>query len=296
MTLENQIQEFLEGNHLNLSVEKEKLVLQEDSKETGFFGIIRSDSRVCFGTCTDKYEVFQNSEMAELAFRLQEKTDYKIGMAPAYGVGNRVSIDLDGKDQILEYSKTGDVIKKSVRLVNSHDGSGSLRMALGSLVLSCTNGMTTWVKEKSANIRHTTNMRDLVEQALISFQLIKEQERTMMEKINEMIGLTATPDNVADVIQLITEVDPTKVKQHGNGSYSSDEYSTRRLNQAQTLMDSIREEMAYKGNNVWGLLNGVTHYTTHKAGSEKTRDTSKVFGNLMSLDRKAYDFSLELVN
>ena len=287
------INELLENSGLNFKVQKEPLKLP-DGKETKFFGVVRSDSRECFASTTDRYEIFQNEEMAELALLLSEQTGYEVGEGVAYGNGSRVSIDLKGKENFLEYPKVGDIIQNSIRITNTHNGTGSLRLALGSLVLSCTNGMTRWVDEKSASIRHTTNMRGMLDTALKGFELIQKEEQTFMDEIHKMIGTPVDAQMVSNMIEQVTNVDVNKTRKVG-GIWKSEDYSTQAVNKAKSLFDSIKEEIDYKGANVWGLFNGVTHFTTHKAGTDKNRETAKVFGSLMNTDKKAYDLALSLV-
>ena len=292
-TLEQEVFELLEKSKMNYSVVKEPLHLP-DGKQTQFFGVVRSDDKTCFGTCTDRYEVFQNHEMAELAFKIKEESGYKIDRSRVYRDGAKVSIDLVGEEVYLEYPKVGDLMQKSIRMTNTHDGSGALKLALGSLVLSCTNGMTRWVEGRGASIRHTTNMKSLIDNALRSFEFMQEKEQNFIDEIKKMIEVDVNENQIADLMQSITDVDVRKVSMSG-GTWKSDEYSTRAINKTVSLFESIKEEIDYKGANAWGLLNGVTHFTSHKAGRDSSRSESKVFGGLMQTDKKAYDFCLNLV-
>lgn len=291
-TMQEQIFDLLDSSEMNWKVNKEPLNLPS-GKETRFYGVVRSDNEECFGTCTDRYQVFQNDEMMELAVRLQDETGYLIQHGIVYANGARVSLDLKGKDEILEYPKVGDILEKSIRITNTHDGSGALRLAMGSTVLSCSNGMTRWVADQSTSIKHTTNMKGMVEKALIGFDVLKQEEITFMDEIKRMIDTPIDYKQVADMIFDVTAVEASEVK--GGIGWSSEKHSTRSVNKAVSLLDSIKEEINYKGANAWGLLNGVTHFTTHKGGREATREDSKVFGGLMKTDKKAYDFALSLV-
>lgn len=296
--VKTEIVEMLESANANWEVVKRPLSFKLDGErhKTSFFGAVRNDTGVCFGTCKERYEVFQNSEMAELAFRVQEETGYNAANMKVYGHGERISLDLMGKDEVLEYPQKGDVMQKSIRLTNSHDGSGSLRLALGSLVLSCTNGMTRWVNDRQTSIRHTTNMRDMVEQALKGFGLLKAQEEQFVADVNRMIGTPVNEAHVTQMMNQVLEIDLDNIVRTEAGEWSSQEYSTQKVKKAYTLKDSIKEEIAYKGANVWGLLNGITHFTTHKGGRDKTREASKVFGDLMRMDAQAWDIANAMVH
>ncbi len=293
-SVEEQIFETLENGGLNWKVTKENLLLP-DGTETGFFGAVRSDNRSCLGTCTKQYEVFQNSEMIELAYKLSEETGYKMKNPNCYADGKRVSVDLKGSDKLLEYKEVGDVVEKNIRITNTHDGTGSLRLALGSLVLSCTNGQTRWIADKKTSIRHTTNMRKMLDDALRGFEVVKSEEKKMENEIDLMIEKEIRKEDIRQMIEGIVEVDMSLIGKDVEGNYTSKEVSTRKLNKIKSIEESIIEECSYKGLNVWGLLNGITHYTTHKGGRNETREDSKVFGGLMRSDKKAYDLAVGML-
>lgn len=288
--------ELLQEFGLNWEITKEPLsfsspVNNELLIETPFYGAVRSDNYDCLGTFTDRYEAFQNEEMLELALRVSEHTGYNVEKGTNYNGGKQVMVKLAGGHEILEYPQVGDIIEKKIEFRNSHDGSGSLQIAMGTVVLSCTNGMTRFVKGKQTKIRHAANMRDMVESALVGLDMIVQQYDTMMDEIKRMIETPITPDNVNEMFMEVMNVDLNKVA----SNYTSEEYSTKTLNKAKTLKDSIAEEIAYKGSNAWGLLSGVTHFTTHKAGADHRRETAKAVGSLLSIDNKAYDYALSLV-
>ena len=112
-----------------------------------------------------------------------------------------------------------------------------------------------------------------------------------MVKINRMIETPVQPEHIKQIILATTGIDADKI----NEDLTSDDYSTRKVNIVDSMLQSMEEEMSYKGVNVWGMLNGVTHYTTHKGGTDKGRDVSKVFGSLGEMDKKALDYAISFV-
>jgi hypothetical protein len=59
------------------------------------------------------------------------------------------------------------------------------------------------------------------------------------------------------------------------------------------FQNSINIETADLGNNLFGLFNSVTHYTTHKLKNENT--FGNLFGTANKINEKAYDLVLELI-
>lgn len=294
--------DLLNNNGLNWSVEKMPLIFRRESEnghtshETPFFGMVRSDNNQTFGTCKGGYEVFQNSEMAEVAIRLEEESDYQIAKAYAYKGGAVVGVQLKGKERILEYPQKGDIISEFIHLNNSHDGSKSLSLAHGNKTISCSNLMIFRDQVVSKeNIRHTSSMRAMVDQALVSMELIEESKKEIFANIIQMIehelSASATANIISRISQEVTGVDLKEV----NANWESDLYSTRSINNAKSLHESMIEELEYKGKNLWGVFSGLTHFTTHKYGADKNREYSKVMGSGNRLDNKIFSGLLATV-
>ena len=73
------------------------------------------------------------------------------------------------------------------------------------------------------------------------------------------------------------------------------EISTRKNAQIEVMQSMISKEIGALGNNMWGLFNGVTMFTTHKLEARE-----EVFGNFTGrkaeIYEAAYQFCLEKVN
>jgi hypothetical protein len=96
-----------------------------------------------------------------------------------------------------------------------------------------------------------------------------------------MATIKAEKSDVKRVVAAMTSVDLSL-----SPKAAEEKYSTRLMNQTQDLVTSITKEMSYKGDTLWGLFSGVTHYTTHKAGREGTREVSKLMGTLQRKDQQ----------
>lgn len=280
---------------LNWSVNKKELETTEGGRSIPYFGLMRSDSNDCFGVVTDRYEPYQNSELAELAHEIQDKTGFKIDNGEAHG--SRVSISLEQPDLLLEYPTRGDVLGSRVMITNPH-GDGALKFALDTKVLSCENGWTRWMNQRQTSVRHTKNMRSMIGAALKSLEVISEERKTFEEKINEMIGVKVDGSDIGKMVEKVVNVDIKKTTYNeATKAFESiaqkgeDAIHGKTLNALNDLVKSIESEMEYKGANVWGLFNGVTHWTTHKYGNydAATRRERKAFGSLNKKDSNAWE-------
>lgn len=287
------VQEILAEAKLDFAIEKQPTFIftkDMEIKDTGQFGLVNQNTNETYATVSDQYEILQNEQLAELALRLAEKVGAKSVYARGYKEGKKSSLNIVEQEKIIEYAQVGDIIESGVNITNVHGG-GSIKVSNQSLILSCSNGMTKQLKDVTATVRHSKNMVQMLEELLFINDKAIVQQMTMLDEIEQMMNTEIQANDVSRMIQEIMNVDARKITALG----TSVDYSTRKVEQTKSLLDSIKEEMSYKGNTAWGLLNGVTHYTTHKAGSDKNREDSKIFGSLAKADNKAYDFAMSLV-
>ena len=283
----NEVANLLDQYGLNWEVKKEALFTGKGEK-TKYFGTIRQDTRDLFCPVTDQYSIFQNSELAELVLRVADTlkaTDTNCGM---FKDGARVFMQIALADKKV----AGDTVKRFANGFNSHDGSSSLRWGSGNVVVSCQNQFNPkFIKKNFATtIRHTSNMRLAIEESLRVIEQLEMEEESLFEVFAKMATVKATQKQVNETIKMITGVDVTMSEKAGK-----DKYSTRALNNTSELTQSILKEMSYKEKTLWGLFSGVTHFTTHKAGSDSNRAESKMIGSLLNVDQKVYNRLAELV-
>lgn len=291
-----QAEQLLHKFNLNWSVEKLPLnfnvpsvISPNDLKsvDSGFYGVVRTDNNDCFGAFTDQYETFQNSELAELVLKVADVIGKPISRGIEFKGGRKVMLQVD-----LDPVKVGDdTITRKATALNSHDGSSSLRWGTTGTTLSCANQFSAISKELENGVRHTKNMRDAIERSLRIIEGMEKADKTLFEVFSRMTDFKVTQKQVNETINMITGVDVTMGE-----SSARDKYSTRKLNQTQDLVQSVVKEMSYKGQTLWGLFSGVTHYTTHKGGSERTREESKYVGGLQRLDQKVFNKFASLVS
>ena len=254
---------------------------------SGFYGVVRTDNNDCFGAFTDQYETFQNSELADLVLNIADVIGKPISNGAEFKGGRKVMLQVD-----LNPVKVGDdTITRKATAINSHDGSTSLRWGTTGTTLSCANQFSAIAKELEHGVRHTRNMRDAIDRSLRILEQMEQADKSLFEIFSSMTSYKVTQKQVNETINMITGVDVSL------GEISAKEqYSTRKLNQTSELVQSVVKEMSYKGQTLWGLFSGVTHYTTHKGGSDRSREESKYIGGLQRLDQKVFNKFATLVS
>lgn len=285
----SEVEQTLERFGMNWTVDKRPLQFLEgiDAYETDFFGVVRSDNKDCFGAFTKQYETFQNSELAELVLNVADVIGKPVTHGKVFKGGRRVAMQLE-----LEPITVGDdTIKRYATAINSHDGSTSLRWGTTGITVSCDNQFSALRKELQSSARHTANMRQMIDRSLRTLEKLEEADTSLYETFQRMLDTKVDRSFSVKVIESITNVDMRM-----GYKKAQEKFGTRKMNINNNLMESVANEMSYKGENLWGLFSGVTHYTTHKGGTDNSREESKLTGNLQRVDQSIFDKFNKLID
>ena len=280
---------MLETFGLDWYVKKEALTIADGSpkgEQTPFFATVRQDTREHFAAVKGSYEVFQNHELAELVHRVAGSMGHEVTNGGSFNGGGQVYLQIALQDKNV----AGDRIQRWASGINSFDGSTALRWSPKTKTISCQN--TFWAAYHSMrnSVKHTTNMRQMVERSLRAIEEVQKADKNLFEIFARFANEDMTSDHIAGVVQKVTNVDLSQPQ-----AQEQAKHSTRTLNKATELMDSITGEVNSKGKTLWGLWSGLTHFTTHKSGADKNREKSKALGSLARVDNQVFEMMKELV-
>jgi phage/plasmid-like protein (TIGR03299 family) len=260
---------LLDEYNLNWSVSKQRLTLPNGT-ETQFYGIVRDDKQITFSTCKDGYQPFQNSELAEMLIRLSEKTGYEMKGGGMFNNGAKLYLQLLSPNKINNIGKNDDIVEGYLTGINSHDGSSSLKWGETNITISCKNTFNAALKAINNSARHNNNMRVKVEQAIKEIDVLIEEEKNMFDIFIKMSETPVTRKAIARIVKDITEVD-TLLSQ----TEIAEKYTTYSINRSGELLQAIAKETEQKGQTMWGLMSGITNYTTHIMPAPK-RDNGRM--------------------
>lgn len=266
--------------------------LLPEGEATGFYGIVRNDTGKMFSACKEGYVPYQNSELAELLIRISEKTGFDIHSGGSFNGGGKVYLQLNTGNQISDIGKDRTSVKGYVTGINSHDGTTSLKWGNTNITISCQNTFASASRVLKQSARHTASIHDRVEQSIREIMGIAEQEKSIFETFIKLSEIPATKDNIARIVNQVTNVDINL-----KPSQAEKEYSTYAINRSQELLSSISREMSGKGETLWGLFSGVTHYTSHVLpvpNRTNARLESKYTGTALTIDNDAFSLITSL--
>lgn len=291
------ISNLLIESNLNWEVEKQEIVTSKGLHLTNDVAIVRTDTNQVLGVRGSNYQTFQNSELAELLFRLSEKSGLHLHKGGYFGKGEKVYIQLKSADLKLDNSNgEKDEIRGFLTGISSHDGSKSLSFGNTNVTVSCSNSFNQVYKSFKTRFKHTSNMNAIVDNYLQEIEAALAVEKLFFADIKRLQTKPLTKDLKNDVIRTLFNIDKNvDLRTDISTLQSNKEISTRTANMVTDFEQSFFQETKQKGENLWGLFSAVTHYTTHKINVQD-RFENKLFGAYGETERKIFTNLSELVH
>lgn len=280
------VSEMLDRFGLRWSVSKQPLMLP-DGTETPYMAVVRDDNNTVFTTCKEGYTPYQNSELAELLVRISDKTGYEIHSGGMFNGGGKVYIQLNTGNEIKGIGNNRTTVKGFVTGINGHDGTTSLKWGSVNFTICCQNTFAAAKGSLQNTARHTSAIHDRVETSIREIVSVTQVERSIFDTFIKLSEIPVTKDNIKAVVKSVTGVDVDTPRTKAEEIYSA--YS---VNRSGELLQSISSELLVKGETLWGLFSGVTHYTSHIMPTPKrdnARLESKYVGNGANIDNNVYE-------
>jgi phage/plasmid-like protein (TIGR03299 family) len=246
----NQTFDLLEQTNTNWSVNKKPLVCG-DGYLTESFGLFRNDNNKWLGTVGKQYELMQNSTLAEHLIEASIDVTEKFTGGELSG-GKKIYYQAQLKDEIV----ADDTIKRYLTSLNSHDGSSSIGYGLTNTVVVCKNTFHVALKDVN-KFRHSASANERVKVAREQIKKMLQSENLLMENYKRMADVKlddkVTKKVIADLFGF----------QEEDFQKTTDEFSTRKINELTRFNNILDSELQSHGNTLWGLFNAVTFKTNH---------------------------------
>jgi hypothetical protein len=295
----NATKAFAKSNDLDFGILKTQTFFEMggDLIPTGDFALVHTVSKECLNIVKGGYHVSQNHHIINLMLK---------GLEPFGGrVGNVMGgVLAGGKKVYLQVSIEGDsfigndTVKRYITIIDSNDGSTGLSVGIGDKTMSCSNQFFYFYKNGQAKFRHSASMAEKMKAIPSMIEVALSKSMKMQELYKEFASTPCSRDLAHKMVR--------KLVGYSQLSNPQDiaELSQRKLNEMNSLYVNIYGEMdgdesngnAAKGENMWGLLSGVTRWTTHDKSAPR-RDNGRLesimIGTNNRTNMKAFDFVLE---
>lgn len=276
-------EQILNKTNLNWTVSKRELY-DPSGIATGYYGQFRDDTDACLGISSPQYLVSQNSDIIQLLenyFGSNLIADNVSGF-PLKG-GKRVHLKI--KDRNL-FEGTDAALSRHLLIKDSHDGSCPIILGTYDEVLVCSNGLTTMHKVNELRITHTKSMAAKLKSFDTAYSKLLGLNEKLKQQYETFMSTKVSMDLAITMLEQLNNCDL---------SMSEDEFksmfSTRKWNIVQTQLECIELEFNRQGKTKWGLLNGITQYTTHRFGDKSTEELkeSVIDGTAKIIASNAFD-------
>ncbi len=253
-------EEALEMSGLDWHVYQQPMSAENGIPIDGYKANIRDVDDMVLGVVTDKYQIVQNEE----AFAF---TDELLGHGVRYETAGMLQ---DGrKTWILaklpqKYQMQGDWIEPYLVFYNSHDGSGSIKVALTPIRVTCQNTLNLALRRAKRvwSTRHTGEIQTRMDDARKT--LFRAEE--YMDELNaEMNHLASISFNEREVERFIEDLIPLPK----NSSIQQERNIKRLRNDLNMRYHKAPDLLSINGNG-YRLINAVSDFATHSAPLRKT--------------------------
>lgn len=281
---------------LDWQVDKINLKNPVTGEPTDFYGLVRDDNTEMLHTCKKGYEVCQNEQMFGVINELAGTENFQIETAGSFGNGRVVFVQ--AKIGEFDLMGSGDVTKKLLTGINSHDGSFSETYKDTFIRIICLNTLMAALRDKSgreAKIKHTKNSQDRRAEALAILQMAHNASKSLQEKLEILAQRKVSGEVIATTLAKLFKVDMTK-ELHAK--------TARQVLTIKELFESNDNDAfpQFRGTG-YNLLNAVTEHTDHfrdtrseTGETAKQRAFSSLFGSGDKLKTEAVEIILEATN
>ena len=254
---------------LDWNVVQEPIYTPFREKIEGFKANVRDSDRKVLGVVSDRYKVIQNVE----AFSF---TDELLGQGVRYETAGSLS---GGKRVWLlarlprEYIIAGERISPYLVFSNTHDGSGSVKVAVTPVRVICNNTLNLALEtaQRSFSMVHTGNISDKITEARDTLFKAESYMDRLGAEFEQLHQQKVTDAEVQKYIELLIPMESNATR--------TQEKNVNRLREDLATRYYDAPDLQKVGKNAYRFINAVSDFATH---AEPLRRTANYSENLFS--------------
>jgi len=255
-------QDALHYSGLDWTVRQETIMTDTYLSVPGCKANIRNDNNAILGLVSNSYKEVQNEE----AFAF---TDALIGE----GVRYETAGSLDGGRKVWmlaklpeKYQLAGDAVDPYIVFTNTHDGSGSIKVALTPIRVVCQNTLNLALKtaDRCWSTKHTSNVHSRIDDARNTLFFADKYMKALQEEA-ERLSIQRVTDKM--FMNLVDKLLPL-------GDDKSDIAKTNNEKQRSDLINRYfyAPDLVDLPKNAWRVINAVSDHATHAQPLRMTKN------------------------
>ncbi len=238
---------------IDWQVNQEPVFTQNETVITGYRANVRSTDRKVLGIVTDRYKVVQNTEAFEF-------TDALLGEGVRYETAG--SIQEGRKVWLLahlprSYVVFGETISPYLVFSNTHDGSGSVKVAITPIRVVCNNTLNLAIStaKRCFSMMHTKNIREKMKEAKDTLFMAESYMQSLGMEFETLRKKSITDEQVKAFIEELIPVEDENSVIHIKNIKRLREDLAARYYEAPDLLDV--------GKNAYRFVNACSDFATH---------------------------------
>lgn len=260
----------LKMSGLDWEVVAQPIQVVDGSVVTGYKANVRSSDQKVLGVVSDRYRIVQNSD----AFAF---TDMLLGEGVRYETAGSLS---SGKRVWLlarmdTTTVCGDNVDPYLVFTNSHDGSGSVKVAVTPIRVVCQNTLTLALStaKRTWSFKHVGDIASKLDEA----------KKTLGFASSYMEELKEESENLTQIVVLAPQFADFLTKMFPIHSDMTDKQKQNVETARMTLADiyNHKDDLQRFHGTAYGVINAVADYMPHVAPLRKTRNYQE--NNFMSI-------------
>jgi phage/plasmid-like protein (TIGR03299 family) len=226
-----------------------------------YFANVRSDNNNALGIVTGRYQIVQNREAFTFTDSLISEGEVKYETAGSLKEGRQVWM-LARMNR--EYDILGDKFDPYLCFVNSHDGTGAVRVMMTPIRVVCQNTLNIAMRQanRAWSSTHVGDMASKMAQAQMTLGLATEYMDALNEEANILAGISVSP---AQVKEILDELLPVSTK-------TSERQANTLFMKRQSIEQALKADDISRFNGTgWAVVNAVSDFVTHTEPYRKTQ-------------------------
>ena len=265
---------------INFEIVKSNIWYKNDAgiKESDkYLGLSRSDDNTLLAIMKSGYNPLSVRDFKDITNRLQVSSGFDFETYQEYKDGRVILGYL--KNNASSNMVAGFPMKNYMVIGTSYDGTTSSFIGTSTIMIRCLNSFSQI--SQTNRIKHTASADVKIEELLKRIDVYFKETNDLYVTFNEWSGISIHRDEIEELIAKITKLS------------STEENSTRKLNQVAVIQQCMNREVDEMGSNLFGVLNGFTRYSTHEL-TNKYPTLGNVVGSGAVFNSRAFDLIKEL--
>lgn len=250
---------------LDWDVVQEPIYTKSNEQVKGYKANVRDCDRKVLGVVSDRYKVVQNAD----AFSF---TDELLGKGVRYETAG--SLQEGRKVWLLarlpqEYIIAGERISPYLVFSNTHDGSGSVKVAVTPVRVVCNNTLNLALStaDRSFSMIHTGKIQDKIQEAKDTLFMAEKYMDCLGSEFEQLRRQKVTDAQVKEFIELLLPMEKDAATIQGRNIIKL------RRDMEQRYYDA--PDLQKVGNNAYRFINAVSDFATHSSPLRRTANYSE---------------------